>query len=66
MTISSMMKWAFSMLNIICTCQAAATYIKLADVLEVLVQRLHHVVDELQKRQLVHVVLDVDAHDEVQ
>ena len=42
------------------------TYIKFADVLEVLVERLNHVVDELQQGQLVNVVVDVDADNEVQ
>ena len=47
------------MLNIICTRQAklvaakgrdGPTYIKFANVFEVLVKRLYHVVDELQQR----------------
>ena len=47
------------MLNIICTRQAklvaakgidGPTYIKFANVFEVLVERLYHVVDELQQR----------------
>ena len=43
-----------------------ATYIKLTNIFKVLVQRLHHVVDELEQRQLVHVLIDIDADDEVQ
>ena len=42
------------------------TYVELAHILEVLVQRLYHVVDELEEGQLVHVVVDVDTDDEVQ
>lgn len=41
------------------------TYIKFAHVLEVLVEGLHHVVDELEQGQLVDVLVDVDADDEV-
>ena len=62
------------MLNIICTRQAKLvaakgrdrpTYIKFANVFEVLVQRLNHVVNELKERQLVHVVINVDSDDKV-
>ena len=42
------------------------TYIQFADVLEVLVEGLDHVVDELEERELVDVVVDVDADDEVE
>ena len=41
------------------------TYIELANILEILVQRLYHVVNELEQRQLVDIVVDVDPNDEV-
>ena len=41
------------------------TYIELADVLEVLVERLDHVVDKLEHGQFVDLLVDVDADDEV-
>ena len=42
------------------------TYIELADIFEVLVECFDHVVDELQHRQLVDVLLHVDSDNEVQ
>ena len=42
------------------------TYIEFADVLEVLVERLDHVVDELEHAQLVDLVVDVQADDKVE
>ena len=41
------------------------TYIELANILEILVQRLYHVVNELEQRQLVDIVVDVDPNDKV-
>ena len=41
------------------------TYIELANILEILVQSLYHVVNELEQRQLVDIVVDVDPNDEV-
>ena len=56
-TISSIMKWAFSMLNIICIATKTVTllfrktkshtYIEFTDVFEVFVEGLNHVMDEL-------------------
>ena len=40
--------------------------IEFANVLEVLVQGLHHVVDELEETELIHVVVHINANDEVQ
>ena len=42
------------------------TYIEFANVLKVLVERLDHIVDELEQRKLIHVLIDVNADDEVQ
>ena len=63
------------MLNIICTRQAklvaakgrdGPTYIKFANVFEVLVKRLYHVVDELKEGELIDVVVDVNADNEIE
>ena len=60
------------MLNIICHIQntqvnqeQSPTYIQFANVLEVLVQGLHHVVDELEQGQLVQVAVNIQPDDEV-
>ena len=45
---------------------APRTYIQFTNILEVLVQRFDHVMDELEHAQLVDIVIDVDANDEVQ
>ena len=41
------------------------TYIEFANVLKVLVERLHHVVDELEQGKLVHILINVDSNDKV-
>ena len=60
------------MLNIICHIpntqvnqEQSPTYIQFANVLEVLVQGLHHVVDELEQGQLVQVAVNIQPDDEV-
>ena len=45
---------------------APCTYIQFTDILEVLVQRFDHVMDELEHAQLIDIVIDIDADDEVQ
>ena len=45
---------------------APRTYIQFTNILEVLVQRFDHVMDELEHAQLVDIVIDIDANDEVQ
>ena len=42
------------------------TYIEFANVLKVLVERLDHIVDELEQRKLIHVFIDINADDKVQ
>ena len=69
MIISSTMKCAFSMLNIIYRGYSYAqegTYIQFADILEVLVHRLDQVVNEFEHGQLIHLGLHVAANDEVE
>jgi hypothetical protein len=41
------------------------TYIELADILEVLVQRFNHIVDELKQGKLIDVFVNVNANDKI-
>ena len=45
---------------------AVLTYIQFTDILEVFVQRFDHVMNELEHAQLVDIVINIDANDEVQ
>ena len=41
------------------------TYIQFADILEVLVQRFNHIVDELKQGKLIDVFVNVNANDKI-